>query len=125
MKQPVALTFRHLSPTPSILNAIEEKAAHLLAVAPRVKNFRVLVDVPHHHHHRGFAYHVAITGRIRSRAFRVSSDRTANLYTAIRQAFDVAIQKLDKERERFRSLHRTSEKRAPRLEQQPQSEWND
>jgi cold shock CspA family protein/ribosome-associated translation inhibitor RaiA len=54
------ITFRNMPPSEAIENNIREKAAKLETFYNRIMGCRVTVEAPHRHHHKGKAYHVRI-----------------------------------------------------------------
>jgi cold shock CspA family protein/ribosome-associated translation inhibitor RaiA len=123
MEHPLRITFRNMPPSLAIENNIREKAAKLESYYDRILGCHVVVEAPHRHHHKGKAYVVRIDltvpggelvvnrapKRLDAAALRdpelAGKDLTethkpgkhgahADLYVAIRDAFNSAARKL-------------------------------
>jgi len=106
MQVPLQITFRGLSPMPSIGSLIEERSSRLERFCDRIIRCRVTVGVPHRHQRNGRQYsvHVDITTPLGS--IVVSRESTAaaeELDAVIRDAFDTATRQLEEEGRRRRS----------------------
>ena len=60
MTLPLQITFRNMAPSESIEKHVREKAAKLESFCERITGCRVIVEAPHRHHHKGKAYQVRI-----------------------------------------------------------------
>ncbi|MSP41375.1 MAG: HPF/RaiA family ribosome-associated protein [Deltaproteobacteria bacterium] len=60
MEIPLKITFRDIAPSPAIEANIREKAAKLDSLYDHIISCRVIVEAPHHHHHKGVTYEVHI-----------------------------------------------------------------
>ena len=124
MEIPLQITFRNMPPSEAIERNIREKTAKLDSFYERITSCRVIVEAPHRHHHKGKAYEVRIDltvpgGEIvinhapaRLSALKLSEARGsekeliethepskhaahADVYVAIRDAFNAAGRKLE------------------------------
>ena len=107
MQVPLQITFRGLSPMPSIGSLIEERSSRLQRFCDRIIRCRVTVGVPHRRHKQGRQYsvHVDITtplGNIVVSREPVSA-AGEDLDVVIRDAFDTATRQLEEEARRRRS----------------------
>jgi ribosome-associated translation inhibitor RaiA len=108
MQIPLQITFRGLSPMPSVGTLIAERSSRLERFCDRIIRCHVVVGVPHRHHRNGRRYsvHIDITtpaGSVivtREPAAGASSEQ---LDVAIRDAFDAATRQLEDETRRRRS----------------------
>ena len=60
MKIPLQITFRNMLPSQAIEDNIREKASKLESFYDRIMSCRVIVEAPHRHHRKGKAYEVRI-----------------------------------------------------------------
>lgn len=98
MKHPLQITVRNMSLSDAAKAAIQEKAAKLDAVDDRVIGCRVLVELPHKHHHQGALYNVRIDLTIPGAELVVKREPHEDLYVAIRDAFSAARRQLRERR---------------------------
>jgi ribosomal subunit interface protein len=98
MKHPLQITARNMSLSEAAKAAIQEKAAKLDAVDDGIIGCRVLVELPHKHHHQGARYNVRIDLTIPGAELVVTREPHEDLYVAIRDAFDAARRQLRERR---------------------------
>jgi cold shock CspA family protein/ribosome-associated translation inhibitor RaiA len=60
MEIPLQITFRNMLPSQAIEDNIREKASKLESFYDRIMSCRVIVEAPHRHHRKGKAYEVRI-----------------------------------------------------------------
>jgi ribosome-associated translation inhibitor RaiA len=60
MKLPVQITYRDMSSSPAIEQAVHERIAELERVYDRITSCRVMIEAPHHQHRKGNLFHVRI-----------------------------------------------------------------
>ncbi|TNF39031.1 MAG: ribosome-associated translation inhibitor RaiA, partial [Gammaproteobacteria bacterium] len=60
MQQPLQITFRDIPYSDALEADIREKAAKLDQFYDHIMSCRVVVELPHGHHHKGKLYHVTI-----------------------------------------------------------------
>ena len=123
MKLPLQITFRNMPPSEAIENNVREKAARLETLYDGIISCRIIIEAPHRHHHKGKAYQVSIdmtvpageivVNRAPKRLDAAKTPRPeelendlieshepskhgahADLYVAIRDAFNAAARKL-------------------------------
>jgi ribosome-associated translation inhibitor RaiA len=107
MSIPVQITFRGMSPMPSIGSLIEERSSRLERFSDRIIRCRVIVGIPHRHHRNGRRYsvHLDIATPL-GNVIVTREPLTATgeeLDVAIRDAFDTATRQLEEEGRRRRS----------------------
>lgn len=107
MQIPLQITFRGLSPMPSVGALINERSTRLERFCDRIIRCHVTVGVPHRRHRNGRRYsvHIDITTPLGSIAVtrEPADDVTQPLDVAIREAFDAATRQLEEEARRRRS----------------------
>ena len=107
MEIPVQITFRGMSPLPSIGSLIEERASRLERFAERITRCHVTVGLPHRHHRNGRRYSVHIeVSTPRGSVVVTRNPETSfprELDVLIREAFDSATRQLEEEVYRRRS----------------------
>ena len=64
MTVPLQITYRNMESTEAIEEEIRDKAAKLDHFYDRITSCRVVVEVPHRHHHKGIAYHVRVDVKV-------------------------------------------------------------
>ncbi|WP_421654882.1 HPF/RaiA family ribosome-associated protein [Leptothermofonsia sp. ETS-13] len=60
MQLPLQIMFRNFEPSDAIEARIRQRVEKLSKFYNRITNCRVIVEVPHQHHHKGKLYHVQI-----------------------------------------------------------------
>jgi ribosome-associated translation inhibitor RaiA len=105
MQIPLQITFRGLSPMPSVGALINERSTRLERFCDRIIRCHVTVGVPHRHQRNGRRYSVRIDittplGSIVVTREPVAVGSTQPLDAAIREAFDAATRQLEEETRR-------------------------
>jgi ribosome-associated translation inhibitor RaiA len=108
MQIPLQITFRGLSPMPSVGALINERSSRLERFCDRIIRCHVTLGVPHRHHRNGRRYsvHIDITtpiGNIVVTREPADDGSSLQLGVAIREAFDAATRQLEEENRRRRS----------------------
>lgn len=95
----VHLSFRDMEPSPAVEERVRERAARLERYYDRITACRVVIESPHHHHHKGQLYRVRIDLTVPEHSIIVdghSADGShQDVYVAIRDAFDTARRELE------------------------------
>jgi RNA polymerase-binding transcription factor DksA/ribosome-associated translation inhibitor RaiA len=112
MNRSLTLTVRNLSLSDVAAGLIREQADKLESLGHDITACRVLVDVPHRHHHQGKAYNVRITLVVPGTELVINREPHEDLYTAIRDAFDTARRRLDDFRRRRGAANTRSRRNA-------------
>lgn len=107
MSIPLQITFRGMSPMPSIGSLIQERSSRLTRFCDRIVRCHVTVGVPHRHqrHRRCYSVHLDIStplGNIIVSREPASAGSHEELGTLIREAFDTATRQLEDETRRRR-----------------------
>ncbi len=101
MKLTVEITFRNMSASEALEANVRDKVAKLEQFCDRIISCRVVVEANHRHQHKGNLYHVRIDMTLPGVELVVSREPAENLahadvYVAVRDAFDAARRQLDK-----------------------------
>jgi len=121
MKLPVEITFRNMSASEALENNVRDKVEKLEQFCDRITSCRVVVEAGHRHQHKGNLYHVRIDMTLPGVELVVSRDPAENknhadVYVAVRDAFDAARKQLDKH---VRSNRREAKAHAHNIPEQP------
>jgi ribosome-associated translation inhibitor RaiA len=107
MDLPLQITFRGMSPMPSIGSLIVKRVGRLARFADRINRCHVVVDLPHRHHRNGRHYSVHIDITTSRGSIVVTRNPGASLPreldVMIRDAFDAATRQIENETARRRS----------------------
>src|SRR5689334_16699258 len=94
MSIPSKVTFRDFTSSPAVEEAIRERVAKLAQLFARISYCDVVVEAPHQHHRRGNCFRVrlaiGVPGKELVVAREPASDAHADVYVAIRDAFEAA-----------------------------------
>ncbi len=106
MQIPLEVAFKNMEKSDAVEARIREKAQKLERFAERITSCRVVVEAPHHHQHHGTAYDVRIDIHVPGAALVVSDGSKnpahADVYVAIRDAFDAAVRQLEDHGQRLK-----------------------
>lgn len=97
---PLQIVFREMSPSDSVRARIEKRVAKLRLFYPRLESCRVVVRAPHRHRRHGRLYNIRIDVKAPLRAIVINRDSSArqshaDVYVAIRDAFDALDRRLE------------------------------
>ena len=114
MKFPVTVTFHQTRHSPDAEALVIEQAERLSKYNQRITDCEVVVDVPHHHHHKGNEYHVRALLNIPGHQLVATAHNGKNgdhtdLHAAIRESFDLLrrqLRNLKPREKRIRKFHR-------------------
>ena len=100
MQESLQISYREVTPSPAIEDAIRERAGKLDELYGRITGCRVLVESPHRHHHQGRLFHVRVEVTVPGRVIVVNREPQDNhahedVYVAIRDAFNAAKRQLE------------------------------
>jgi ribosome-associated translation inhibitor RaiA len=101
MQRPVEIVFRGLERSEAMEERIRERTDALLKRFPRLQNLRVTVESSHKHQNKGRRYEVCLDARVPGEEL-VVSDIQEDAYAAIKEAFQIAMRKLDDWKEKNR-----------------------
>ena len=104
------ITFKNLDHSPVVQSAIQEEAEYLYAfIGQTAESFKVLIEIPHHHHRRGVQYRIRIEIAVRGQRIVVVQALNRNVYKAIKNSFAGARKQVIESLHRRRSLARHGE----------------
>ncbi len=101
MQIPLQITFREsLDPTGAIRARIHEQVEKLDAFHKNIIGCQVVVESPHHNHHRGNLYQVRVNLSVPGHQFVATSESKhdhahEDVYVAVRDAFDALERQLE------------------------------
>lgn len=93
------ITFKNLPHSDAVQEAVLDKMHLLEKYGDRITSCRVMIDSPHHHHHKGNLYRVMIDVKVPGKELvadaGVGRDHAhEDVYVAIRDAFDAMSRQL-------------------------------
>lgn len=97
---PLQITFRDVAPSDAVRARIEKRVEKLRQFHPRLEACRVVVSAPHHHHRHGRLYSVRIDVKAPQRSIVINREPSArqshaDVYVAIRDAFDALDRRIE------------------------------
>lgn len=95
MKLPLQVVFRGMEHSPWIEDVIREKATKLDRFCDHIMSCRVVVDMPHKHHHTGNMLEVRIDISAPGKEIVVNKEPSKDISAALRDAFDSAKRQLE------------------------------
>lgn len=95
MRIPLQITIRGIEHSEALETHIRDKANKLDEFFDRIMSCRVVVDVPHKHHHQGKQFNVRIDIGVPGSEIAVNRDHAEDVYVALRDAFDAAKRQLE------------------------------
>jgi ribosomal subunit interface protein len=112
MQIPLQITIRDVEHSEELEKHIRDKAKKLDEFFDHIMSCRVVVEMPHKHHHQGKQYTVRIDIGAAGGEIVVNRDHAEDVYVALRDAFDAANRKLE---DYARKLRGDVKKHEPRL----------
>jgi ribosomal subunit interface protein len=99
MRSTPQIVWQNLAPSDKSETKIRKHIAKLEKFATRLSDCRVVIEVPHRHHHQGNIYHVQINLTVPGGEFVINRQPPAqqtheDLHVAIRDAFESAERQL-------------------------------
>jgi len=95
MQIPMQITIRDIEHSEALETHIREKAKKLDEFFNHIMSCRVVVEMPHKHHHQGKQYNVRIDIGVPGNEIVVNRDHSEDVYIALRDAFDAAKRQLE------------------------------
>ena len=92
---PLQITIRGIEHSDALETHIREKAEKLDEFFDRIMSCRVVVEVPHKHHHQGKQFNVRLDIGVPGSEIVVNRDHAEDVYVALRDAFDAAKRQLE------------------------------
>lgn len=114
MQQPLQITFKNVDPSEAVEANVRSKIDWLETFCDRIHSCRVVIEVPHRHHHQGRIYQVRVDLTVPGGEFVVNRESGQNgahedVYVAIRDAFDASRRRLEDFMRRQRGETKTHE----------------
>ena len=100
MQQPIQISFRNVDPSEAVEANVRSKIDWLETFYDRIQSCRVVIEVPHRHHHQGRIYQVRVDLTVPGGEFVVNRESGLtgaheDVYVAIRDAFDATRRRLE------------------------------
>jgi ribosomal subunit interface protein len=95
MRIPLQITIRGIEHSEALETHIRDKANKLEEFFDRIMSCRVVVEVPHKHHHQGKQFNVRIDIGVPGSEIAVNRDHAEDVYVALRDGFDAAKRQLE------------------------------
>jgi len=100
MTIPLELCFRHMDPLETLEQAVRSKTEKLDRFSKHIIAFKVVVEAPHKHHHKGNLYHVRIDISLTGQVLIINRSPSEHhshedVNIAIRDAFHAANRQLE------------------------------
>lgn len=96
---PLKIAFRNVSSSRAIEDNIREKASKLGQFFDRITSCRVVLEVPHRHHHKGKLFHVRLDIKVPGGEIVINREpdkhsSREDVFVSIQEAFDAARRQL-------------------------------
>ena len=95
MQIPPQITIRDMEHSDALETHIRDKVNKLDEFFDRIMSCRVVVEMPHKHHHQGKQFNVRIDIGVPGSELVVNRDHAEDVYVALRDAFDAAKRQLE------------------------------
>lgn len=95
MQTPLQITIRDISHSEALETYIRDKARKLDEFFGRIISCRVVVEMPHKHHHQGKHFNARIDIGVPGSEIVVNHGHHEDVYVALRDAFDAAKRRLE------------------------------
>jgi len=92
---PVHITIRSIPDSPAIESVIQKRAEKLTHFYKRINSCRVVVEVAQNHKHQGKLFNVRVDITVPGKEFAVTRKQDADVYVAIRDAFNAVERRLE------------------------------
>jgi ribosomal subunit interface protein len=119
MHIPLQITIRDVEHSEALETHIRDKASKLDEFFKHIMSCRVVVEVPHKHHHQGKQYNVRIDIGVPGSEIVVNRDHAEDVYIALRDAFDAAKRQLEDYARKIRGDVKKHEARPTIEEEEP------
>ena len=111
MRIPLQITIRDIDHSEALETHIRDKVKKLDEFFNHIMSCRVVVEVPHKHHHQGKQFIVRIDIGVPGGEIVVNRDHAEDVYVALRDAFDAAKRKIEDHARKIRGDTKTHEPR--------------
>ena len=116
MQIPPQITIRDMEHSDALETHIRDKVNKLDEFFDRIMSCRVVVEMPHKHHHQGKQFNVRIDIGVPGSELVVNRDHAEDVYIALRDAFDAAKRQLEDYARKMRGDVKTHQPRMRREE---------
>ena len=111
MQIPLQITIRDVEHSEALETHIRGKVEKLEEFFKSIISCRVVVEMPHKHHHQGKQFNVRIDIGVPGSEIVVNRDHAEDIYVALRDAFDAAKRQLEDYARKIRGDVKTHEPR--------------
>jgi ribosomal subunit interface protein len=111
MQTPLQITIRDIEHSDALETHIRDKANKLEEFFERITSCRVIVEMPHKHHHQGKQFKVRIDIGVPGSEIVVNRDHAEDVYVALRDGFDSAKRQLEEYARKMRGDIKTHQPR--------------
>jgi ribosomal subunit interface protein len=111
MRIPLQITVRGIEHSEALETHIRDKVDKLEEFFDRIMSCRVVVEVPHKHHHQGKQFNVRIDIGVPGSEIVVNRDHAEDVYVALRDGFDAAKRQLEEYARKMRGDIKTHQPR--------------
>ena len=111
MQTPLQITIRDVEHSEALETHIRGKVEKLEEFFKSIISCRVVVEMPHKHHHQGKQFNVRIDIGVPGSEIVVNRDHAEDVYVALRDAFDAAKRQLEDYARKIRGDIKTHEPR--------------
>ena len=109
MQIPPQITIRDMEHSDALETHIRDKVNKLDEFFDRIMSCRVVVEMPHKHHHQGKHFNVRLDIGVPGSELVVNRDHAEDVYIALRDAFDAAKRQLEDYARKIRGDVKTHE----------------
>jgi len=95
MQIPLQITTRDIDHSEALETHIRSKVEKLEEFFKHITSCRVVVEMPHRHHHQGKHFNVRIDIGVPGSEIVINRDHAEDVYVALRDAFDAAKRRLE------------------------------
>jgi ribosomal subunit interface protein len=113
MQVPLQITIRGAAHSEELETHIRNKSKKLDEFFEHITSCRVVVEMPHKHHHQGKQFNVRIDIGVPGHEIVVNRDHDEDVYVALRDAFDSAKRQLEEYVRKMRGDVKTHEPKRP------------
>jgi len=117
MQVPIQITIRDLENSAALETHIREKVKKLEEFVTNIVSCRVVVEMPHKHHHQGKQFNIRLDIGVPGKEIAVNRDHSEDVYVALRDAFDAAKRQLEDYARKIRGDVKAHEPRPTPTEQ--------
>jgi ribosomal subunit interface protein len=125
MQIPMQITIRDFEHSAALETHIREKAGKLEEFFNHIMSCRVVVEIPHKHHHQGKHFNVRIDIGVPGSEIVVNRDHSEDVYIAVRDAFSAAKRQLEDFARKVRGDIKTHEPQQLQAREELISGWSE